>query len=116
MAKGPLEIIGTCAICGDPATHYDHNHVTGMVRGTLCARCNLALGHLRDRPELARLAALYLEKGDTDVYYRDVSRAGKWSKTHPDERRRVARDWARKHRAEHREAVNAYVRNWRKAR
>lgn len=62
---------GTCAICyealkdacptaAEPAA-VDHDHETGRVRGILCHRCNHALGHLRDSPEIARRAGLYLQ-------------------------------------------------------
>jgi len=38
---------GLCALCYEiPATHIDHDHVTGKVRGALCPRCNLNLGIL----------------------------------------------------------------------
>jgi hypothetical protein len=55
---------GECAICRepDPALHVDHCHKTGKVRALLCNRCNLSLGGLRDRPELALAAADYLWK------------------------------------------------------
>jgi hypothetical protein len=55
---------GECAICRepDPALHVDHCHKTGKVRALLCTRCNLSLGGLRDRPELALAAADYLWK------------------------------------------------------
>jgi hypothetical protein len=60
---------GGCAICGakEPgrkAAKYfnvDHEHVGGKVRGLLCHSCNLAIGHLKDRSELCRNAAQYLE-------------------------------------------------------
>lgn len=58
---------GRCAICwsdcpgGKGRWHIDHDHQTGQVRGLLCSRCNLLLGHGRDNPDLLRLAADYLE-------------------------------------------------------
>lgn len=59
----------TCAICyeafktvgGRYAPVVDHDHKTGAVRGLLCDRCNHALGHLKDNPELARRAGIYLQ-------------------------------------------------------
>ena len=54
---------GLCAICRErPAEHIDHDHVTGEVRGMLCFNCNGGLGQFRDRPDLLRLAAAYLER------------------------------------------------------
>ncbi len=44
------------------ALQVDHDHKTGKIRGLLCVPCNLAIGHLRDNPELIRAAAEYLEK------------------------------------------------------
>jgi hypothetical protein len=43
---------GRCACCGKKAKRLivDHNHETGSVRGLLCYRCNMGLGHYeRDR-------------------------------------------------------------------
>ncbi|MER6129896.1 endonuclease VII domain-containing protein [Streptomyces sp. NPDC001795] len=53
---------GVCCIClSAPATHVDHCHKTGRVRGVLCFNCNSGLGLLRDDPEAAYRAADYLE-------------------------------------------------------
>ncbi|WP_043254020.1 endonuclease VII domain-containing protein [Streptomyces sp. Tu6071] len=57
---------GVCAICREPRKAnlaVDHCHKTEAIRGLLCQRCN---GHLlargaRDRPEVLRRAADYLE-------------------------------------------------------
>lgn len=41
-----------CAICKNPLptnpkdVHQDHDHATGVARGVLCRRCNIALGHI----------------------------------------------------------------------
>jgi hypothetical protein len=58
---------GVCAICGGPpgtedgVFRVDHDHQTGAIRGLLCKDCNTALGQLKDRPEIADRARLYLE-------------------------------------------------------
>ena len=57
---------GVCAICLEPRREklsVDHDHKTGLVRGLICRRDNnylLAKG-ARDRPEVLRAAADYLE-------------------------------------------------------
>lgn len=58
-----------CEICKRPfgdtrstRASCDHNHATGTFRGWLCHTCNIALGHLRDNPDIARAAARYLEE------------------------------------------------------
>lgn len=60
-----------CVICGDDASTVDHDHKTGRIRGALCQRCNLGLGHFRDDPELLEFAAMYLRGvcacGECDV-------------------------------------------------
>jgi len=55
---------GRCAICRqvpDHRLHVDHDHVTGEIRRLLCRNCNLAIGYLKDSPDLARAAAEYLD-------------------------------------------------------
>lgn len=54
---------GRCLIClrvPEKPLRVDHDHATGRVRGLLCERCNLALGHLRDDSASAARAARYL--------------------------------------------------------
>ena len=61
---------GRCQTCGrvpegDKARgrlHVDHCHGTGKIRGLLCYRCNLAIGHMLDDPELALKIASYLKE------------------------------------------------------
>lgn len=56
-----------CAICGDEPSGkiktlcIDHDHETGQVRRLLCSPCNKGLGHFRERPDLMRKAADYIE-------------------------------------------------------
>jgi hypothetical protein len=55
---------GHCWICWQPAPSgtlvIDHCHSTGRVRGLLCQRCNMALGHYGDNAELLTRMADYL--------------------------------------------------------
>lgn len=64
---------GVCAICQKPETRrlsgdretsrlaIDHCDELG-VRGLLCLRCNVGLGHFRDNPDLLDAAATYLRQ------------------------------------------------------
>lgn len=56
-----------CAGCGRPFTeadppHIDHCHATGVVRGLLHQRCNLAIGHAGDDPEVVLGWVRYLSR------------------------------------------------------
>jgi hypothetical protein len=61
---------GVCAICksSDSKTKgigrfcVDHDHLTGEIRGLLCASCNRGIGLLGDKVELLKNAIKYLEK------------------------------------------------------
>ncbi len=59
---------GCCAICGatEPGgsnKHFavDHDHTIKVVRGLLCASCNMGIGQLGDSPERLKQAACYLQ-------------------------------------------------------
>lgn len=54
--------IRNCQICGDNlAVATDHDHVTGVIRGRLCYRCNRAIGALEDTAEMLAKAFCYLQ-------------------------------------------------------
>ena len=58
---------GVCAICHKPegVSKYlcvDHNHNSGKVRGLLCRKCNLALGHIDDSILILEEMIKYLKK------------------------------------------------------
>ena len=54
---------GICAICGDATAklEMDHSHVTGKVRGWLCKKCNVGLGHFNDDSILLRKALEFID-------------------------------------------------------
>lgn len=63
--------MGICDICGvelcetnTVATHVDHDHTTGKVRGVICQACNKGLGYFRDRTDVLESAIIYLRKNN----------------------------------------------------
>ena len=64
---------GGCAICGSKEAKtkrngrfcVDHDHLTGKVRGLLCAPCNRGIGLLKDDPEIIQKAVSYLKNPPT---------------------------------------------------
>lgn len=63
---------GRCAICsiahgdGEETLCVDHDHLTGRVRGLLCAKCNRMLGCANDRPEVLLEGAKYLDSASIE--------------------------------------------------
>ena len=58
---------GKCKICKayfEDVSHgcVDHNHRTHRVRKLLCEGCNVGLGNFKNRPDLLREAARYIEQ------------------------------------------------------
>lgn len=63
---------GVCAICQRTCAmgrslSVDHDHQTGMVRGLLCAGCNVALGRFEDDVERLEAAIRYLRQHTTTL-------------------------------------------------
>lgn len=60
-----FDAITACEVCGrsDLSLIFDHDHMTGKVRGRLCNSCNLGLGQLGDSIE--RIEAVYSYLGRT---------------------------------------------------
>jgi hypothetical protein len=92
-----------CEICGrtDKQLVVDHDHATGMIRGLLCRRCNLALAVI-EQPELMRAAHVYLAKERPLREYMDVQLAYMKKKYAEDPAYRAAAkkraaDWHRTH-------------------
>ena len=58
----------SCSICKkhkDEFTYHlvvDHCHTTGKIRGLLCKKCNLGIGHLNDDITILENSIEYLKK------------------------------------------------------
>jgi hypothetical protein len=53
----------SCAICREITNeplYIDHCHNSGKIRGLLCNKCNLGVGHFKDNPELMIRASQYI--------------------------------------------------------
>lgn len=63
-----LDQKGCCAICGrnpsesEKYLYIDHDHTSGIVRGLLCRRCNVALGMMNEDIDILKAAIMYLQK------------------------------------------------------
>ena len=61
---------GKCKLCDKEiqvgiSVHIDHNHKNNKIRGLLCGKCNLGLGHFYDNPAVLSKASKYiLNDGD----------------------------------------------------
>ena len=57
--------VKSCMTCGRPfgkgKAHIDHCHVSGVIRGKLCYRCNVAIGLMRDDVYIAHSVLKHLE-------------------------------------------------------
>lgn len=51
---------GVCPGCGGEPAVTDHDHAHGHLRGVLCSPCNVALGCVKDSPEVLEKLAEYL--------------------------------------------------------
>jgi hypothetical protein len=79
-----LEQNEKCAVCNQvfdddnrhKTCHVDHDHKTGKIRGLLCCECNLAIGKMKDSPELLEKAAKYLEDAHKRTRYRSANVGG----------------------------------------
>ena len=52
-----------CEICNSIGRIcFDHDHATGLFRGWICHRCNLALGYISDNTDVLEKMITYLNK------------------------------------------------------
>lgn len=71
-----------CEVCGvqkprvgrgEAKMHVDHDHRRRKLRGTLCSRCNRAIGAFGDDPQLLAVACFYLLKYRKLTSYQQLS-------------------------------------------
>lgn len=60
---------GRCKICSEsyPLLYVDHCHVTKIVRGLLCMKCNTALGLLKEDTKIMKKAIRYVKDHERKV-------------------------------------------------
>ena len=70
-----VEQTGRCLICNNQflnnnkEPHVDHDHLTGIIRGLLCGRCNRLLGMVKDSIQLLLSAVSYLQRNSTWTHH-----------------------------------------------
>lgn len=57
---------GVCAVCKEPCSTgrslaVDHDHATGAIRGLLCLKCNLVMGHCKENRGRLHAMIAYLD-------------------------------------------------------
>lgn len=94
-----------CEICGctEKQLVVDHDHATGLIRGLLCRRCNLALAVI-EQPDLLGAAVAYLDRERPAKEYREVQLQAMARKYQQDPAYRAAaikraKDWYRDNKA-----------------
>ncbi len=60
--KGGCKICGLTPVDNNKSLAVDHDHKTGKIRGLLCNNCNVAVGFLKDNPELGIKITSYLKE------------------------------------------------------
>lgn len=58
----------SCYICLEAfikRASVDHCHKSGKIRRLLCNNCNVALGNVKDNPEILKKMIIYLEEHGT---------------------------------------------------
>ena len=63
ICKNPIHVKTHGHTAADAAV-VDHCHSTGKVRGILCGKCNIGLGHFRDNVETMEMAIKYIQETD----------------------------------------------------
>ncbi len=80
---------GRCGICGTDKTGHsknkyfcvDHDHKTSKVRGLLCYKCNIALGHFQDNPSILLRAVEYLDNSPVAQIGQGTMPRGQYDRT-----------------------------------